>query len=321
MRFLSIPVFAAVFALAPPLQAQSRGVKLKQADADWPMYNRDMAGTRYSPLTQIHTGNVSQLTQAWSYQYRQEGKKLDAPSPAEIFQQVTPIVVKGIMYLPAGDRVVALEPETGKEIWRHELKTGLASFRGVAYWPGDKNNPPRILFTSLRKLIALNANTGKIDPGFGNEGEVELRMPYSGVPAIYKNVILMGTNFFGPGQKHIGPQLTTSVGELGDVSAYDIRTGKRLWDFHTIPRPGEPGNETWGNDSWKNRTGNNVWSFTLTVDEKRGIVYLPVSGPGANFYGGDRPGVNLFGNSIVAVEAETGKLKWYFQTVHHELWE
>ena len=117
----------------------------------------------------------------------------------------------------------------------------------------------------------------------------------------------MGSNFFGPGERHIGPHLTTSKGEKGDVHAYDARTGKKVWDFHTIPLPGEVGNDTWGNDSWKDRTGNNVWSFTLTVDEQRGIVYMPVSGPGMNYYGGDRPGNNLFSNSTVALDALNGQ--------------
>lgn len=293
----------------------------RNAAADWPMYNRDLAGTRYSPLTQINTTNVARLIQTWSYRLRPEDKVLVAPSPNEIFQEVTPIVVNGVMYVPSGDRVVALEPETGKEIWRYELKEGLASFRGVSYWPGNGSNPPRIFFTTARKMMALNAVTGEPSTGFGTNGEIELKIPYIGAPAIYKNLILMGSNFFGPGQRHINPALETSVGERGDTHAYDARSGKLLWEFHTIPRQGEVGNETWGFDSWRNRTGNNVWAFALTVDEERGILYLPVSSPGANFYGGDRPGNNLFGNSTVAVDAETGKLKWYFQTVHHELWD
>ena len=156
---------------------------------------------------------------------------------------------------------------------------------------------------------------------FGNGGEIDLEIPYAGMPAIYRNVVLMGSNFFGPGERHIGPHLTTSKGEKGDMHAYDARTGKKLWDFHTIPRPGEVGNDTWGNDSWKDRTGNNVWSFTLTVDEQRGLVYMPVSGPGMNYYGGDRPGNNLFSNSTVALDAQTGKLKWHFQNIRHELWD
>ena len=290
-------------------------------DGDWPMFLRDLAGTRYSPLSQIDTGNVAKLAQAWFYAFNREGKTIRGLSPSELYQEITPIVVDGVMYLPAGDRVVALEPETGKEIWTYELNGGTASFRGVTYWAGDRNNPPRILFTTARKMVALNAKTGKVDPGFGREGEVPLTVPYDGAPTIYKNLLLLGTNFYGPGERHIGPQLDQAGGQLGDVHGYDARTGKELWTLHTIPRPGEPGNDTWGNGSWQNRTGNNVWAFALTVDEERGILYLPVSGPGANFYGGDRPGINLYGNALVAVDAQTGKVKWYFQTVRHELWD
>jgi quinoprotein glucose dehydrogenase len=298
----------------------------RNPDWDWPTYNRDLAGTRYSPLTQINTTNVSTLTQTWSYRLRPEPgvvvPAIDRPASAsEMFQEVTPIVVNGVMYLPSGNRVVALEPETGKEIWRYELPEGLASFRGVAYRPGEGRLPPRILFTSLKKLMALDANTGKLDVEFGNRGHVDLEIAYAGVPVIYKNVILMGSNFFGPGERHIGPHLTTSRGEKGDTHAYDARTGEKLWDFHTIPLAGEVGNDTWGNDSWKDRTGNNVWSFTLTVDEQRGIVYMPVSGPGMNYYGGDRPGNNLFSNTTVALDAQTGKVRWYFQNIRHELWD
>jgi glucose dehydrogenase len=291
-------------------------------DSDWPMYLHDLAGTRYSPLTQINTENVGKLQQTWLYRFNREGKAIHGLSPSELYQEITPIVVDGIMYMPAGDRVVALDPENGKEIWTYELNDALASFRGVSYWPGDRNNPPRIIFTTARKMAALNAKTGKIDPGFGREGEVPLTVPYDGAPTLYKNLLLIGTNFYGPGERHIGPQLDQAGGQLGDVHGYDVRTGKQLWELHTIPRPGEPGIDTWQKPgSWQNRTGNNVWAFALTVDEERGILYLPVSGPGANFYGGDRPGINLYGNALVAVDAQTGKIKWYFQTVHHELWD
>jgi quinoprotein glucose dehydrogenase len=290
------------------------------------MYNHDLAGTRYSPLTQINTGNVGSLTRAWSYKLMPPGGIPNPLSPSEIFHEVTPIVVNGVMYLPSGNRVVALEPETGKEIWSYVLSTGLASQRGVAYWPGDKDNPARIIFTTGHKMMALNAATGKVDPGFGKEGEVPLEVPFSGVPTIYKNILLIGTNFYGPGERHIGPQLDQAGGQSGDSRAFDVRTGKLIWQFHNIPHPGETGNDTWLNmngvkDSWKNRTGNNVWAFAMTLDEERGILYMPVSEPGANFYGGDRPGINLFGDSVVAVDVNTGKLKWYFQTVHHELWD
>ena len=259
-------------------QARPPDARGASGGGDWPTYNRDLAGTRYSPLTQINTTNVSTLVQAWSYRLRPEPgvsvPAIDKPASSfELFQQVTPIVVNGVMYLPSGHRVVALEPETGKEIWRYELPEGLASFRGVAYWPGDGPLRPRIFFTSLRKLMALRADTGALDTTFGNGGHVDLEIPYAGVPVLYRNVVLMGSNFFGPGERHIGPHLTTSKGEKGDVHAYDARTGKKVWDFHTIPLPGELGHDTWANDSWKDRTGNNVWSFTLTVDQQRGIVF------------------------------------------------
>src|ERR1700733_11885354 len=304
--------------LLPALLSQAA---TPQKDADWPMFNRDLAGTRYSPLTQINTANVDTLTKAWTYLFNREGKTISGDSAFELYQEITPIVVNGVMYLPSGDRVVALDPETGKVIWTYELKTGLASFRGVAYWPGDKNSPPRIIFTTSRKMMALSARSGKVDPGFGKEGEVALTVPYDGAPTIYKNVLLVGTNFYGPGERHIGPQLDQAAGQIPEAHGYDVRTGKELWTFHTFPHPGEPGNETWTGESWKNRTGNNVWAFALTVDEQHGIVYEPVSGPGANFYGGDRPGANLFGNALVAVDAQTGKIKWNFQTVRHELWD
>ena len=160
---------------ALPLCAQSAG--------DWPTYNRDLAATRFSPLTQITPANVSTLKQAWSYKLRPDP---DSPNSGTM-NEVTPIVVNGIMYLPAGNRVVALDPETGKESWRYDLPDKLiASQRGVAYWPGDKNNPPRILFTAGHKMIALNAATGKLDPGFGTEGMMTMDVPLAGVPTVYK---------------------------------------------------------------------------------------------------------------------------------------
>ena len=169
---------------------------------DWPMYNHDLAGSRYSPLTEIHSGNVAKLTQAWTYRLQPEGKILTG---GETFQEITPIVVNGVLYTTAGNRVVALDPDTGKETWRYELPTGMASQRGLAYWPGDRNNPPRIIFTSGHKMIGLNANSGKIDPGFGKEGEVPLEVTYGGAPTIFKNLILLGSNFYGPGDRHINP--------------------------------------------------------------------------------------------------------------------
>ena len=291
------------------------------APADWPNYTRDLAGTKYSPLDQITPGNVTKLVPAWTYTLRAEAAPVSATASSDdpfaipgaartVISAATPIVVKGVMYLPAGRRVVALDPVTGTEIWSYALPAGVASQRGVAYWPGDKQNPPRILFTSGHKLIALNANTGKLDPGFGNEGEVDMVVPYSGVPTIFKNVAIIGATV---GEVPLGPP--------GDSRAFDARTGAKLWDFHSVPQPGELGHDTWLNDGWKGRSGVNVWGWYMTVDEKRGIVYMTFGGPAANYWGGDRPGNNLFANSVVAVDAVTGKYKWHFQTIHHDLWD
>lgn len=294
----------------------------RSSAADWPMYNRDFAGTRYSPLKQITPQNVGHLKLAWMYRFNRAGRpRISGPSAFELYQEITPIVVNDVLYMPSGDRVVALHPETGKEIWVHELQKGLASFRGVSYWPGNGKIPARIFFTSLNKLIALNASDGRLARGFGENGEITLDVPYSGAPTIYRNRIIIGANFFGPGETHIGPQLTQPRGGNGDPRAFDAVTGKKVWEYHTIPRPGEPGHGTWGNGSWRNRTGDNVWAFSLTIDPKADLVYMPVNGPGANYYGGDRPGNNEPSSSVVALDAMTGKLRWYFQIIHHELWD
>jgi quinoprotein glucose dehydrogenase len=180
----------------------------------------------------------------------------------------------------------------------------------VAYWPGDRQNPARIIFTSGRRMVALNAETGAIDTRFGKDGEVDLVVPYNSPPTIFKNIVMVGADM--PDSPSLGPP--------GDSRAYDARTGAKLWEFHSVPRPGEPGHETWEGDSWKGRSGVNTWGVFMTVDEERGIVYTTFGSPNSDFYGGDRKGANLFGNSVVAMDAETGKMKWYFQAIHHDLW-
>jgi glucose dehydrogenase len=313
MRFARTKVLAvaALLAIVPSHRTHA------QSGSDWPMYGHDLASSRFSPLSQINADNVAKLSVAWSYPMRPGGS-----GPAGgAFSQVTPIVVNDVMYLPAGNRVLALEPETGKEVWSYQRPTGLVSARGVAFWSGDPDDPPRIFFTSGHKLVALNAQTGRPDSKFGQGGEISMDVPFAEVPTIYKNVIIVGANVYGPGETNLHPQDEVAAGVPGDSRAYDARTGKKLWDFHAIAQPGEVGHNTWGGDSWKGRGGTNVWSITSTVDEKRGIVYMPFGGPAANYYGGDRPGDNLFSNTLVAADATTGKLKWYFQTVHHELWD
>jgi quinoprotein glucose dehydrogenase len=268
------------------------------------MYNRDLAGTRFSPLRQIDASNVGKLKQAWSYNL---GKAVGNEAGSEF----TPIVINGVLYLSTFRSVTALDAETGQEIWRYDLPQGAPSKRGVAYWPGDKTNPPRVIFTTGSKMIALNAGSGKIDPGFGNEGTIEMTVPYNSAPVVYKNLLLVGANT---------PE-APATGPPGDTRAYDARTGKKLWDFHSVPRPGELGHESWEGESGKNRSGVNNWGFSLTVDAERGILYTVFGGPNTNFWGGDRKGNDLFANSIVAIDAETGKMKWYFQAVHHDLWD
>ena len=279
----------------------------KTPPGDWPMFNRDLAGTRYSPLAQITAKNVGTLQPAWSYRLQPANFRF---ATASGMSELTPVVVNGVMYISAQSRIAALDPATGQETWRYETSGGQASPRGVAYWPGDRQNNPRILFTAGKNLIALNASTGKVDPGFGREGTVDIAVPYNGVPTIFKNVVMVGAS---TGEKENGPP--------GNTRAYDVRTGAKLWEFVSIPRPGEVGHETWLNDGWKDRSGTNIWGWYMTADEERNIVYMTFGAPAANYFGGDRPGANLFGNSIVAVDGATGKYKWHFQVVHHDLWD
>ncbi len=274
---------------------------------EWPMFNRDLASTRYSPLTQITAKNAGKLAPAWSYKiggYKNAGSITGG-------SEVTPIVIGGVLYFTNQDKVIALEADTGKELWTYQPKQGSPSRRGVAYWPGDQNNPPRIIFTAGSRMIGLNAKTGSIDPGFGKEGEVDMIVPYDSPPVIFRNMLFVGAN---TGE-------APATGQAGDTRAYDARTGAKLWDFHSVPRPGEPGHETWEGDSWKDRSGVNNWGFSLTVDEKRGMLYTTFGGPNTNYWGGDRHGNNLFGNSVVAIDAATGKMKWYYQVVHHDVFD
>jgi glucose dehydrogenase/catechol 2,3-dioxygenase-like lactoylglutathione lyase family enzyme len=269
---------------------------------DWARYARDLAGTRYSPLQQIDTGNVAQLQAAWSFRLRPEGG-------GGILSSTTPIMIDNVLYLPVGNAVVALEADSGSELWRHPVTEGLAR-RAVSWWPGDESHAPRIFFSNGSHLFALDAKTGRIDSGFGAQGAVELGVPYFSPPTVYRNVLAVGANV------NEMPR-----GAPGHSRAFDARTGEKLWSFHTVPQPGEVGHETWLDEGWKERSGTNVWIWYMTVDEETGTLYMPVGGPSPNYYGGDRPGDNLFGNSVVAVDAGTGELKWYFQTIHHDLWD
>jgi quinoprotein glucose dehydrogenase len=247
----------------------------------------------------------------------------DGRSTSGASSETIPLVVGGMMYLTTPyKRVVALEPETGKQIWAFEVPDGNPARRGLDYWAGDKQSPPQVFFgTDTGKLYALNAKTGKLSPGFGNEGVVDMKpgalngiakasFGLSSPPIVFKNLLITGALV----------QETPSVGAAGDTRAWDVHTGKLVWTFHSIPRPGETGSDTWEGDAWKNRSGANVWGF-FTADTQRGILYMPFGEPTTDYWGGDRKGANLFGTSLVAVDAQTGKLKWYFQAVHHDTWD
>lgn len=273
------------------------------ADADWPLYRHDAAGTGYSRLTQITPANVATLRQVWTYALQADGG-----TGRPLNSESTPIVVNGVMYVTAANRVVALQPETGTVIWQYAV-TG-PSRRGVAYWAGDAAHAPRIIFAAGRRLIALDAKSGTPAPTFGHDGEVDMVTPYNSVPFIHGHVVVAGANS-PPG----------AIGGIGNPRAFDAITGAKVWEFSAVAQPGQPGHDTWAGDSWKDRLGVNAWPFYFTMDEQRGLLFLPLASPVPDPYGGDRKGANLYGNSVVAVDIETGKYRWHFQTIHHDLWD
>jgi quinoprotein glucose dehydrogenase len=309
MRFLAAVLLAGLF--APVAYCQT----------DWPAYGYDQSGQRFSPLKQIDTANVSKLRKAWQYGVTSDAANAATQGPPAT--EAVPIMVDGMLYTPTVNHaIVALEPESGEEIWKYDLSKANATLRGLTYWPGDKDNPPAILAgTSEGRLIALNARTGKLVPGFGKEGVVDLRSgvtekfptaPYhmSSPGVIYNNLIVTGAQ--GKEDDPDGPAM--------DVRAWDLRTGKLVWTFHTIPHPGEAGYETWPKDNWLAAGSPANWG-AATVDTQRGLIFLPIGQPAAQYYGGARHGQNLFSSSIVALDANTGKVRWYFQLTHHDMWD
>lgn len=296
----------------------------------WPMVNLDSGATRYSPLSQITAANVKHLKVAWIYHMKPTATAGSAPENAWRPSEDQPLVVGNTMFVVTPySRVVALDGASGKEKWVFVIPgADQASLRGTAYWPGDKSSGPALIFgTNHGFLYSISAATGKANSEFGNNGAVNLRTPevmstgtdklyiLPSPPVIYKNLVITGA---GAGEGHGGTG--GGLGPAGDTRAWDIHTGKLVWTFHSVPRPGEVGHDTWGGDSWKQRSGVNVWGY-MTVDQERGIVYMPFGAPNYDRVGTDRPGNNLFGSSIVAADAATGKLLWYFQVVHHDIWD
>jgi quinoprotein glucose dehydrogenase len=307
------------------LQGQS-GAK----NGEWPTYGGDLGHTRYAPLDQVNASNFGTLEVAWRF-------KTDNLGPRPEFQfESTPLMVKGVLYSTAGTRraVVALDAATGEQRWVYSLNEGprggaaprQLSGRGLAYWTDGKVE--RILYvTPGYRLVALDAATGRPVSAFGENGMVDLKQqmdqsidPLSGeiglhsTPIVARDVVIVGA------AHRSGGVPTGKSNVKGYVRGFDVRTGKRLWIFKTIPSPGEFGSDTWLNDSWSYTGNTGAWS-QISVDEELGLAYLPVESSTGDYYGGHRPGTNLFAESLVAVDLQTGRRRWHFQFVHHGIWD
>ena len=283
----------------------------------WRSYGGDPGNTHYSSLNQITRDNVHQLEVAWRYASAR-GKPL--PPASEL--QVNPIVVDGVLYgRNPMYNVFALDAASGAQVWTFDpalTHVGLSNMRGVSFWEDTERR--RVLFTTGHYLMALDANTGKLVNSFGDGGKVDLReglgrdprlisinAPSPGV--VFENLIIMGS------------AVTETAGAApGDIRAYHVLTGELVWTFHTIPHPGEKGHDTWPEGAWKTAGGANAWAG-MSLDSERGVVYAPTGSPTPDFDGSGREGANLFGNSILALDARTGKRLWHYQTVHHDLWD
>jgi glucose dehydrogenase len=310
---------------AQPLRGQS-GAK----GGEWPTYGGDLGNTRYSPLDQIDAANFSKLEVAWRF-------KTDSLGPRPEFNlESTPLMVNGRLFSTGGTRraVVALSATTGELLWMHSENEGARgqaaprqlSGRGLSYWTDGRDE--RILYvTAGYRLIALDAKTGETVKTFGTAGVVDLKQNFDqqidltnapvglhATPLIVNDVVVVGASF----ETGANPKSRENV--KGYVRGFDVRTGKRLWIFHTIPRPGEVGNDTWLSDAWSYTGNAGVWA-QMSADPQLGLVYLPVELPTHDYYGGERPGAGLFGESVVAVDVKTGQRKWHYQLVHHGLWD
>jgi glucose dehydrogenase len=321
-----LTVVAVIAALAAAAAQQPSSA----ARGEWRSYGHDPGGQRYSPLDQITPANVSRLQRAWTYRIgeldRTPNISPDREPPAF---QCTPLIVGGVLYLVTpSSRVIALDAETGAERWTFDPQAGAATrgyhqIRGLAYWEGEGPAPRRRIFsgTLAGELLCLDAETGTPCPAFASNGRLDLRTAgaerwpdalyaMTSPPAIFEHLVIVGTRV----------QESPSAGPAGVVRAYDARTGQQAWEFSGIPEDGAPGSETWAPNSRKDRSGVNVWSI-MSVDERRGLVFLPFGSAAYDFFGGDRPGQNLFANAVVALDARTGRHAWHFQAVHHDIWD
>jgi quinoprotein glucose dehydrogenase len=302
---------------------------------DWPYHTRDQA-MGFSPLKQITPQNVSKLKVAWTYNFGAGTYKNDAYGmPLDDRWQAQPLMVGGVLYTTTpkygaaeSSTVVALEPETGKLIWKWASPRKIFG-HGLAYWPGDRESGARLFFdTTEGFLVALDANSGQLAKNFGADGWLDLTAEFTPMqksnpkfrgpdlytsqnpPAIYQNLVITDAR---PGEA--GPP-----GPPGDIRAWDAHTGKRVWTFHTVPQPGELNHDTWKGETWKDRPGANCWS-NMIVDTERGLLIAGLGTTSVDGYRADQPGLNLYGSSLVVIDAATGQLKWYFQVAHHDIWD
>ena len=312
---------AAIVACAALLGAQVR----QQGLIEWPYWSGDQAQTRYSSVPDITPENVKLLERAWEWNTGETPQHGTRPGAFE----ATPLMIDNVLYLSTPyHRVVALNAETGAQLWAFDPEASKGEedsigfkHRGVAYWRAG--NEARIFMNSDQRLFSLDAKTGKLVTTFGRDGFAslteglgrpvkKLHFSQTSPPVIYKDLVIVGSR--------IPDRLQYKFDPPGTVQGFDARTGKRAWVFHTVPRPGEFGNDTWENDSWTYTGHANVWG-PMSLDEARGLLYVPVSTASGDYWGGRRHGANLFAESIVCLDAATGKRKWHFQAVHHGLWD
>jgi quinoprotein glucose dehydrogenase len=319
--------------LAPRVSGQP-GSQPSTKNGEWPHYTADLKGTRYSPLDQINAANFSKIEVAWRFKTDNLG-----PFP-EYKLEGTPLMVKGVLYATGGTRrsVVALDAKTGEQIWSHSMREGKRaavaprqlSGRGLSYWTDGRGDERVLYVTTGYRLVALNAKNGAPITSFGTNGIVDLKIGVvkgraepidletgeigvHSTPIVARDIVIIGSSM------REGATVPTHDNTKGLVRAFDARTGKKLWQFNTIPRPGDFGNDTWLDESWAFNGNVGVWT-QITVDEELGLVYLPVETPTSDYFGGHRPGNNLFAESLVCVDLKTGQRKWHFQLVHHPLW-
>ena len=293
---------------------------------EWPYVGGDQAHTKYSSLADINASNVHELEQVWMWEHGEHPLSEFETRPQRF--EATPLMIDNVLYLSTPyHRVVALDAETGQERWSFDPTSYETSptgnrHRGVAYW--REGNQSRIFIATGHRLAALNAQTGQLVPGFGDGGYAMLldglRRPINrrhvsqtSPPIVYKNLVIVGGR--------VGDWLQYQGDPPGTIQAFDVRTGERAWVFYTVPQsPTDPAAETWADESWRSAGHANVWGL-MSLDEERGLLYAPTSTPGGDYYGGGRVGANLYAETLLCLDANTGELQWHFQAIHHGLWD